>query len=401
MATIRVRRVVGAPVVAVRVWLPGGSGAEAQPGEAWVGAKLLLEGTRARGWRAISDQAEARGMAMGADAGYEAQGLALDAVVDDWELALEWAAELVRDSTFPEDRCRWIARRTAAELEQLADLPDVRTSWAFASQLYGATARGRPIQGSVESLGRMSPRGCRRFHEACLERGIIVSVAGAVDERVVEHKATDLFGDLPDAPTSEPVPSRIDSASRPRQTIELDNAAQAQWCGGAVTCPLGDSDYWPLALLGVVLGAGGALSGRISHRIRERDGLAYDCDVATVGGAGRGPGCFCVAAGVARERVEEVANVVREELDRVAREGVPAGELTRATAYVLGRDPFSRETARQQATLMAQAELLGLPLDDPGWVRARWRSVNGPDVRRVAGRYLDPKRLRMTIGKPS
>ena len=42
---LRVRRVPGVPVVAVRVWLRGGARAEAHPGISWAAGRLLTEGT--------------------------------------------------------------------------------------------------------------------------------------------------------------------------------------------------------------------------------------------------------------------------------------------------------------------------------------------------------------------
>lgn len=398
MALIRFRRVLGAPVAAIRVWLPGGSTAEDRPGQAWVSGRLLTEGSHRRDWRRIADEAETRGIAITSDAGYEAQGLAIDALADDWELALEWAAELVRGSTFPEDRCRWIAEQTAAELTQLADHPEVKTSWAFDRQLYGDSARGRPLQGSVGSLDRLRAGDCSRFHGLCLERGAIVSVAGDLDERAVENKARALFGTLasPAAPAAETV--FVAPETEHLHRVELEDSEQAHWFGGSVTASRRDADYWPLALLGVILGAGGGLSGRINHRVREVEGLAYSCSVATASAAGRERGNFCVEVGLSPERVEELELAVIDELSAVVNTGVTADELREARAFALGREPFARETARQWATLMAQAELFGLPLDDSKWIGERWRAVTEDDVQEVARRHLDPRRLRVTIG---
>jgi len=410
MAVIRIRRVSGAPVVAVRVWLPGGSTAEAQPGQALLSGRLLLEGTKTRNWRRISDQAEERGIAIAADAGYEAQGLSIDALADDWERALDWAAELVRGSVFPEERCRWLAQQATAELEQLADHPDVKTAWAFDKQLYGSGARGRPLQGSAESLMALGNAACESFHGACLERGAIVTVAGDISESDVDSKVRSLFGDLPN-PRPNPRPSlrpnlgsdspetiESENESGSRQNVALKESEQAHWFGGAVTVSRTDPDYWALGLLGIVLGAGGNLSGRISHRVRELEGLAYSCGVATVAGAGRDPGSFAVAVGTSPERVGEVGVAVTEELEALLGEGVTQEELRDARAYVLGRAPFARETARQWADLLAQAELFGLPIDDSEWVKARWLAVTEGEILDVARRHLDPRRLKVTVG---
>ncbi len=399
MASIRIRRVEGAPVASIRVWLPGGSTAEAAPGLAWVSGRLLVEGTRERDWRRIADEAETRGMSVAADAGYEAQGVAVDALADDWSLALEWAAELIRSSTFPEDRCRWVARQTAADLEQLADHPDVRTSWAFARQLYGPNARGRPLQGSPESLERLTGEQCRRFHAGCLSRGVIVSVAGDVDEIEAGRRALELFGDLPNPSLGAAETAGGVLEAGDLQRVELEEAGQAHWFGGAVTVSRADPAYWPLALVAVVLGAGGGLNGRIPHRVREREGLAYSCRVSTVSGAGRGRGCSSVAVGTSPERAEDVGAAVSDELASLVENGVTATELSEARAYLLGREPFARETARQWATLMAQAELNALPLEDPEWVAERWNGVTEDEVLATARSYLDPARLRVTIGR--
>lgn len=398
MPSIRVRRVPGAPVVAIRVWLPGGSTAEDLPGQALVSGRLLLEGTGRRSWRRISEEAESRGMAMDADAGYEAQGLSIDALADDWRLALDWAAELVLDSVFAEDRCRWLARRATAELEQMADHPDVRTSWAFDRQLFGAAARGRPLQGSVESLGRLEAPGCRGFHSKCLERGAILAVAGEISESDVERRLRELFGHLPAPNLTPPPPAPSASEVPARQVVELDDGEQAHWFGGAITTSRRHPDVWALGLLGVILGAGGNLSGRITHRVRELEGLTYGCAISTVAGAGAGAGCFSVAIGCSQDRLPVVEEAVTGELDRLVRDGVTEEELRDAKAFVLGRAPFARETARQWANLLAQAELFGVAIDDSEWTAARWRQVGREDASRVARRYLDPRRLRITVG---
>ena len=389
-------------MVAVRVWLPGGSGAEQRPGQALVSGRLLLEGTGSRDWRKICEDAEQRGIALASDAGYEAQGLSIDALADDWELALTWAAELIRESVFPENRCRWLARQAAAELEQMADHPDVKTSWAFDRQLFGDAARGRPLQGSVESLRGLDAEACRRFHRFCLERGAIIAVAGDLSEPEVEARVRHLFGDL-ESPNWH---ARAESASAPasapdsssHQTVALDEAGQAYWFGGALTVSRAHPDYWALGLLGIVLGAGGNLSGRISHRVRELEGLAYSCAVATTASAGRDPGCFAVSVGTSPESIHQVEAAVTEELETLVQDGVTAQELQDARAFALGRAPFQRETARQWANLLAQAELFGAAIDDQEWVARRWRKVALEDMLRVARRYLDPGRIRVTVG---
>jgi predicted Zn-dependent peptidase len=231
-----------------------------------------------------------------------------------------------------------------------------------------------------------------------LRRGAIVTVAGDISESAVEARVRGLFKSLPEPQIASSRPIDNGGATVAHQEIELEEAGQAHWFGGSVTASRRDPDYWALGLVGVVLGAGGNLSGRITHRVRELEGLAYSCNVATVASAGRDAGSFTVAAGTSPERVGKLEVAVNEELAALVSGGVTEDELRHARAYVLGREPFARETARQWATLLAQAELFGVPVDDRGWVADRWLGVTTQEVLEAAQKHLDPRHLKVTVG---
>nr|MDP9122458.1 insulinase family protein [Acidobacteriota bacterium] len=132
---LRIRRVEGAPVVAVRLWVQSGARCEAIPGQAFLTGRMLNEGSMRRHWRQIAEDAESRGMMLSSYGTFEGHSVTVDALAHDWELALDWAAELLLTPSFPADRCTWLAKQAAAELESLADQPDVKTAWGFMEQL--------------------------------------------------------------------------------------------------------------------------------------------------------------------------------------------------------------------------------------------------------------------------
>ena len=125
---------------------------------------MLTEGTRTRDWQRIADEAESKGMVLSSSGTFETTACRSTPWRADWELALDWAAELLFESSFPEDRCAWLARQAAAELESLADQPDVKTAWGFLDQLYSPHPRCRSAHGSVESLLALTPADCAGFH---------------------------------------------------------------------------------------------------------------------------------------------------------------------------------------------------------------------------------------------
>ena len=401
----RLKRIEGAPVVAARLLLAGGSRCEAIPGQALLTGRLLTEGTRRRSWEAIAAEAEGRGMILSSFGGYETHGLAIDALAADWQLALEWLAELAFGSVFPEDRLRWLARQAAAELEAQADQADLMTARAFAEQMYAPHPRGRPLQGDPASLAALDPERCREFHSAALGWGAYLSVAGEIDEAQVEALAGELFGGLAAAAgrggDARPVPASPSTTPVARRDIFTQAEDQAHLFMGSRTVARAHPDFPALELAAVLLGTGAGLTGRIPQRIREREGLAYTATADTVGGAGIDEGRLLCYVGTAPETLDQAEASVRDELARFLAEPIATQELESARSFLLGREPFRRETARQWADLMAMSELLDLPLDDPDWTSDQIRQLTAGEVEAAARRWIDPERLLVTRGLPT
>src|SRR5262249_20683426 len=112
-------------------------------------------------WRRIAEEAEGKGMSLESTGTFESIGVSVDALAQDWELALEWAAEVLLDPVFPADRCAWTARQAAAELESLADQPEVKTAWSFQSAAEGPAPASPPPARRRQSPPRPPPRRLR------------------------------------------------------------------------------------------------------------------------------------------------------------------------------------------------------------------------------------------------
>ena len=169
---------------------------------------------------------------------------------------------------------------------------------------------------------------------------------------------------------------------------------------GHLTVPRGHEDYEALELVAVVLGSGAGLTGRIPARIREREGLAYTAYAQTVAASGFDRGRLVAYVGTSPDTVAQAERGVAEEIARLVDGGVTDAELEEARAYLLGRDPFQRETARQWAELLTEAALYGLPIDDPAWRLGRLRAVDRPTAEAAARRHLKPADLLVTVGLP-
>ncbi len=386
-------------MVAVRACLRAGGREAPLPGLGLVAGRLLSEGSAERSWRQIAQGAEDRGASIAAFGDLELQGLAIDALAADWQLAIDWAAELALEARFPEDRCEWAVRQAEGELASLADHPDASTGWAFRDQLYTPHPAALPPQGDARSLERVDAEACRAYHRRALEAGLIVTVAGPIDPELTERLVRDRFATItgPRSPLEgPPTPAGAD----PRRAWPV-RGDQAHVFLGHLTVPRRHPDLAAMRFLSTILGSGGGLSGRLPFRVREREGLAYATHVDTVAGGGLDAGRFAVYVGTSPETVGRVEAAVGEELRRLLDEGVTDAEVEEARAYLVGREPFRRETARQWADLMVAAVHYGLPLDDPAWWAERLERVDREAIEAAARKHLRPAALKVTVGAPA
>jgi zinc protease len=245
------------------------------------------------------------------------------------------------------------------------------------------------------------PADAAAFHEMALERGGWLVVAGRIEADEVAAFASDRFAAL-----AAPSPARFSPPAAPApaaQRHELTTRArdQAHLFVGRLTVDRLDPDYEALELAGVALGAGAGLSGRIPNRLRDREGLAYSASADLVAGAGLDAGRFFAYLGTAPENLIRAELAIREELDRLLASGPTDDEIAAARSYLLGREPFRRETARQWADLAAHGRVLGLPLEDERWRRERLLAPDRAAIEAALRRHVAASDLAVTVGLPA
>jgi zinc protease len=371
--TARVRRVPGAPVVAMRLLLPGGLRHEPAPGVALVTGRMLAEGTARRDWRRWAEALEDRGMILSTAGTTESLVVGLDALAEDWATCLDWLAELALEPSFPADRCAWLQRQAAAELESQLDQPETLTAQTFARQLYTPHPRSRSAHGSLEDLAAIEVDTCRTFHRQCLERGVILALTGDLDLAAVEPALVRRF-----------------AGGERRQQARVPSGDQAHLYLGHLTVPRAHPDFPALEVLAVILGSGAGLSGRIPYRIREQEGLAYSVQAQTVSGAGLDPGRFVAYVATSPTTVAQAERGIVEELERLLADGVTEAEVTEAKAYLMGR----------WAEILAEATFYGLPSDDAQRRLRDLAAIDRPQVEAAARKHLHPAELKVTVGLP-
>jgi zinc protease len=215
---------------------------------------------------------------------------------------------------------------------------------------------------------------------------VVISVVGDVTRDEIRRDLLARFGAwtapaaprpaIPQAPASPPVEARRIERNLTQATVSLARPGIRQ----------DHPDYFPLVVANYILGGGSA--SRLYTKVREERGLAYS--VYSGLGPGRYGSSYFLGLQTRPEAVDEAVRLVKEELERMAREPVTARELESAKAYLIGSYPLRTDTSGKMAGLLVAVEENQLGLDWPDRFKAGISRVTAADVRRVATTYMDP-----------
>jgi predicted Zn-dependent peptidase len=166
----------------------------------------------------------------------------------------------------------------------------------------------------------------------------------------------------------------------PATVVQAKETEQAHLVLGARGVHRHDDRRFTLGVLNEALGGG--MSSRLFQEIREKRGLVYSVGSGLTHYAGTGS--FSVYAGCSKKRVPEVLRLVRDELARVAADGLRTEEVTRARGQLKGNLVLGLEDTGSRMSRLGKSELSYgeyLPVRE---VLARLDAVEETQVRAVA-----------------
>lgn len=160
----------------------------------------------------------------------------------------------------------------------------------------------------------------------------------------------------------------------------------------------GSIEPYALEMLSEVLA--GDENGRFTRELVRQQRIA-DSAGAGYGLTGRGPGLFTLSGVPAAGRtVAEVQKALREQIARVAADGVDERELERIRIGYVASRVYQRDSLMSQAMELAGLEMSGLSHADADRLLERVRAVTSDDVKAVAARYFGDDALTVVTLDP-
>nr|WP_174301295.1 pitrilysin family protein [Caulobacter sp. S45] len=366
---------------------------EARNGWSHLLEHMVFKGAGGRSSRDIVEVIESAGGQINAATGYERTSFQVRCLAGGVPLAMSVLADLVRRPTMAEADLTQEKSVIGQEIAEAADAPDDKVFDLAQAHAFPGQALGRPILGTVQSIGRATPASLGDYHRALYSpERIVVSAAGALDEDELLSLAEAAFGDArrgSDELSTQP--GRFVGGAE-AETRKLEQAHLVLLMEGVGAS---DPDYFALRLFAEILGGG--MSSRLFQIVREQMGLAYAIDAYCE--SYEDVGVFGVYVGSAAADAPRAARVAAEQIMALSDAPSPA-ELARAQAQLKAHLFMARESPMARAEQAAAHLHLFDRLLPPETLGAQIEAISLEDLRRVGGRLLSSGRTAMSVLGP-
>jgi zinc protease len=283
--------------------------------------------------------------------------------------------ELSRDAlqkhfdTYPAgDPRHYLTLQERIDAVQGATLDDVK---AFFDQFWG-TARGE-----IAVVGDFDPDAVQKEIEAVFPEWKSKAPYARVLREPRPIAPTRLFVDTPD---------KENAVYRARLALDLRDD---------------DPDAPALMLANEIIGGGSGLHSRLVDRVRQKDGLSYGIGSGLVVGGHDRAASWGVGAIAAPQNIDRVETDVREEINRVLKDGFDKDEVEEARRGALQE----RMMARSDDGAVAAAWVANLDLDRTfafsRQLEDRIRALSAAQMTETLRKYLDPSKLTVVIAGDS
>jgi predicted Zn-dependent peptidase len=360
---------------------------------------LLFKGTRERSAMDISVALDAVGGEFNAFTAKEYTCFHARVLDHDLPLAVDVLGDMVTSSVISDDDVEAERDVILDEIAMHDDDPDDVVHNLFASQAWGDSALGRPIAGTVESIQELSRNQIYRFYRRHYRpANMVVAVAGNLDHSAVVRQVRTAFernGFL----SGEELPVRPTVTDEARKVVPGESYAtrpleQVNLVLGVNGLTRSDDRRFALGVLNTALGGG--TSSRLFQEVREHRGLAYS--VFSFASHYADAGVVGVSVGCLPAKYDEVLAVVREELRKVAADGISEEELSRGKGQLRGGLVLGLEDSGSRMSRIGKAELVYDELLSIDEVLARVEAVTVEDVKALAAELFAQPEILAVVG---
>lgn len=392
------------PAISINAVVGAGSRYESdeKAGLASLLGDMLDEGTTTRSAQELAEQIEQVGGHLQTFGGYAQSGVSVTVLSPDLDLGLDLVADVMMNSTIPEDRFEQQKDRRLAQIKSRNDDPRVVASDTFNEIVYHGHPAHRPRTGYEHTVAALTTKDMLDFYRHYfVPNNTTIAIVGDINKEEIKNKIEKVFANWPIAEGFKlPEVASVERQSSPIKKFIFKEKEQINLYLGHLGILRSNPDYYSLVIMDTILGSSPGFTSRIPRLLRDEQGLAYTTFSNIASSAGLDPGRFVAYIGTSPENMELATKGMLQEINRIREEPVSDDEIKDAIDYLTGSFVFNFETNAQIAGFLVEAEIFKLGFsflsDYPNLIRA----VTKEDVHRVAKKYLDPENFTLVVVGP-
>ena len=363
-------------------------------------ARALTEGTSRHDAVALTEAAERLGASLHAEAGWDGISVSVDVPAERLSPALELAAEVAIEPTFPAAEVERMRDERMNDLLQARADPRRRADDGFVETVYApGSPYGRPSAGTEATVPGLDADATREIHRRRFDPARMTLIIGGDLEAVgddVRAIAEARFGNWAPNPDAEAPKAPNVAAARDERIVRVihrPGSVQTEIRVGHLGVPRLVPDFHAISVMSAILG--GLFNSRLNRKLREEKGYTYGA------GAGfdmrRGTGPFAVRAAVNTEVTVPAIQDMFVELEAM-RDGPPtSAELHAARDYLVGVFPLRFETPPAVVGAIAGLLIHGLPMDELDRYRPAIEAVSDEAVLAAARGHIQPSKAAVVL----
>jgi zinc protease len=384
------------PSVVFRLLIRAGAVQEPadRPGVANFVATLLNQGTTTKSAEDVATMIDSAGGFIGAAAGSELSWVQGAVIKDRTDEALGLLADMVQNPAFSPAEISLQKRQAVSSLQVANDDPDYIASVVFDRLVFGRHPYGRPGQGTVESIERITREDIAAFHRQWfVPNNSLMAIVGDLTPDEAFAAAERAFGkwarrEVPTVTSADPPPP-----ARRVVVIDRPGSAQTEIRVGHLAFPRVHPDYVPFDMAIRILGGEGA--NRLFGVLRSERGLTYGASAEF--NAFKNSGVVVAETDTRTSGTGESLRLMVDEFARLQRDTVHPAELQGAQDFFAGHFPLSIETPSAIAEQVLTRLFYGQDLAEISRYVDRVTSVTAADIQRVARLWLKPDQLTIVL----
>lgn len=365
--------------------------------------RLMARGTKSRTRQQITDeldrlQAQLTG---GGTPGVATFGI--QAKKETLPEVLALLADILRNATLPAEELDLLKQAEIAnyesELTEPQALATTTVRRAIAPYKKGDPRYVQTLQEEIDSLKAVTANDLSALYGQLLggQSGELVVVGSfdepstteAIDKALAGWKAKVQYSRLPQL-----VPANLAGKSESIETPDKKNAVY--FAATAIAVSSSHPDY-PALLIGNYVLGGGALSSRLADRVRQQEGLSY--------GIGSGfnaqnlddRAVLYIFAITNPENVEKLKSAIREEFDRLLKDGLKEPELEAAKQGYLQQQQVSRAEDATLAQTLAENLEAGRTMAYQAELEKKIAALTPEQVMRAMRKHIDPNKFVLVV----